>query len=336
MASKAQVMQSILQATDELLRRVIAWTQDSHGMPMMPQTIVNQMRIVDELCRVGKLPESFLAIRVASGRIVVEYEGYISREHGKFRPENGSPGPGFWASIKELAVARQGAEQPVLERLEPVSTLLQAGVSHAQIGQQIYGRRGVGPFIQSNGDVDVALIEQESRQPGSVIPQDWVPPWHTETLDRRRQQFEEQIAIFEKMQTARHYDDPCTVEEMLQQGAFIQQVQRAKGVSRAKVLAAAQRIGVTPVDGPGYQRGSCSNDNSPAAALPHADDIEQPGRDALRDLVIDAFQQSQGEKTAQEITQQLRQSGYDVSINVVTGFIGHWKRRQKLEATEAV
>eukprot|EP00456_Euglypha_rotunda_P067906 TRINITY_DN58_c7_g1_i2.p2 TRINITY_DN58_c7_g1~~TRINITY_DN58_c7_g1_i2.p2 ORF type:complete len:339 (-),score=104.99 TRINITY_DN58_c7_g1_i2:784-1800(-) len=332
----ASVTQSILQATDELLRRVIAWTQDSHGIPLMPPAIVNQIRVVEELCRVGRLPESFLPLRIASGRIMVEYDGYVGREHGKFRPENSSPGPGFWASIKELAVARQAADQQVPERLEPVSTLLQAGVSHAQIGQQIYGRRGVGPFIQPNGDVDVALIEQEAREPGSVIPDDWVPPWHSDAIERRRQQFEQQIAIFEKLQTARHYDDPCTVEEMLQQGAFVQQVQRAKGVSRAKVLAAAQRIGVTPVDRPGYQPGSHSKDNGTTASLPYSDDVEQPDRDALRDLVIDAYQQSHGEKTANEITQELRQSGYEISINAVTGFIGHWKRRQKLEATEAV
>ncbi|MDB5345296.1 MAG: hypothetical protein JWP89_3673 [Schlesneria sp.] len=334
MPGSTPVTQSILQAVDELLRRVIAWTQDSHGTPITPPAVATQIQVVDELCQSRMLPELFMPLHTASGRIMVEYEGYLIHELGKYRPENGSPGPGFWASIKELAVARQEADQPPIERLEPVSTLLQAGVSHAQIGLQIYGRRGVGPFIQSNGDVDVALIELEAREPGSVIADDWVPPWHLEAIDRRRQQLEQQTAILSKMETARHYDDPCTVEEMLQQGAFVQQVQRAKGVSRAKVLVAAQRIGVTPVDGPGYQQSHPGGEVSAATLEP--DDDEQSERETVRSLVIETYQQSNGEKTAAEIVQELRSWGHDVSVNVVSGFIGHWKRRQKLEAAGAV
>jgi hypothetical protein len=336
MPDSAQKTQSILQAVDELLRRVIAWTQDSHGTPIMPAAVANQIQVVDELCQSTKLPELFMPLHTASGRIMVEYEGYLIHELGKYRPENGSPGPGFWASMKELAVARQEADQPPVERLEPVSTLLQAGVSHAQIGLQIYGRRGVGPFIQSNGDVDVGLIELEAREPGSVIEDDWVPPWHQQAIDRRRQLLEQQTAILSKMETARHYDDPCTVEEMLQQGAFVQQVQRAKGVSRAKVLAAAQRIGVTPVDGPGYQQQQSHPGGEAPTATAEPEVNEQSERETVRNLVIDMCQESNGEKTAAEIVQELRSLGHDVSINVVTGFISHWKRRQKLEAAGAV
>lgn len=334
MPGSTSVTQSILQAVDELLRRVVAWTQDAHGTPIMPSAVATQLQIVDELCQSTTLPELFMPLHTASGRLMVEYEGYLIHELGKYRPENGSPGPGFWASIKELAVARQEADQPPVERLEPVSVLLQAGVSHSQIGLQIYGRRGVGPFIQSNGDVDVGLIELEAREPGSVIEDDWIPPWHQEAMDRRRQQLEQQAAIFSKMETARHYDDPCTVEEMLQQGAFVQQVQRAKGVSRAKVLAAAQRIGVIPVDGPGYQQQSHPGGEAPTATVEREHD-EQSERETVRSLVIETYQQSSGEKTAAEIVQDLRLLGHDVSINVVTGFISHWKRRQKLEAAGA-
>jgi hypothetical protein len=126
MPDSAQKTQSILQAVDELLRRVIAWTQDSHGTPIMPAAVANQIQVVDELCQSTKLPELFMPLHTASGRIMVEYEGYLIHELGKYRPENGSPGPGFWASMKELAVARQEADQPPVERLEPVSTLLPA------------------------------------------------------------------------------------------------------------------------------------------------------------------------------------------------------------------
>jgi hypothetical protein len=169
-----------------------------------------------------------------------------------------------------------------------------------------------------------------------VIEDDWVPPWHQQAIDRRRQLLEQQTAILSKMETARHYDDPCTVEEMLQQGAFVQQVQRAKGVSRAKVLAAAQRIGVTPVDGPGYQQQQSHPGGEAPTATAEPEVNEQSERETVRNLVIDMCQESNGEKTAAEIVQELRSLGHDVSINVVTGFISHWKRRQKLEAAGAV
>src|SRR6185437_1418964 len=109
-------------------------------------------------------------------RLMEEFRGYNQREYGKVRPESGAPGPSFWAAAKAVAVARAGADAPVVERLEPVHVLIAQGVTYDQIARHIYGRRGEGPFLQANGAPDVALIEQEANEPGSVIPKDWIPP----------------------------------------------------------------------------------------------------------------------------------------------------------------
>lgn len=322
----------ILIIADEFLRRILAWLQDPHGGPAVPDRVVIQMYATDQVCSgPAKVPLACLPMQTAISRVVEEYRGYTERELGKYRFENGAPGPGFWAAMKEFAVARQRAEQPLLETLEPVSVLLQQGVTHAQIGQHIYGRRGVGPFLQPNGDVDVPLVEREAREPGSVIPPNWVPPWHLEAEARRRQSLSERLQLFSGMEVPQQYDDPCTVEEMLQQGAFVQQVERAKGVSRDEVLEAAKRIGVAAVDGPGYQ--PPLSEPSPLILLDDEADPEEADREALRQLVIRMYSESAGQRGAAEIANELRKLGHDIHLNAVSATIGHWKRRQQQEAS---
>lgn len=329
--SSLRVTQLLIVA-DEFLRRLLAWLQDPQGGPMVPERVAVQMHATDQVCsEPAKVPESCRALQTAISRVVEEYRGYLERELGRYRPENGAPGPGFWAAMKAFAVARQQAEQPLLETLEPVGVLLQQGVTHAQIGQHIYGRRGVGPFLQANGDVNVPLIEQEAREPGSVIPPKWIPPWHTEAEARRRQLLSERLQLFSSMEVQRSYDDPCTVEEMLQQGAFVQQIERAKGVSRDDVLEAARRMGVAAVDGPGYQ--PPLSDPSPLVLLDDETDSVEADREALRQLVIRLYSESSGQRGAAEIANELRKLGHDIHVNAISATIGHWKRRQQQEAS---
>ena len=327
--SRAHFDQAIIQSAEELIRRIMAWLQDRHGKPVIPESVIAQIRDVDRICQ-KPMSHACWPVRTAIGRLRVEYEGYVHREHGKIRLENGAPGPSFWAAVKQFATARQSAEQPVYQRLEPVAVLLKQGVTHSQIGLQMYGRRGVGPFVQANGDVDMALIEREAKVPGSVIAADWVPPWQQAGVARRRRQLDERLALFTRMETARHYDDPCTVEEMLKQGAYVQQIERAKGVSRRVVLAAAKQLGVPAIDGPAYRPVSHEL-NGPSESLGPADKssaISLTGRDALKRVVIDLFQISNGRKGAAEIAYELRLQGYDIKTNVVAAIVGHWKKRQ--------
>jgi hypothetical protein len=317
----------ILRSVDELLRRIERWLIDPHGKPTVPIEVELGIRLAMQTCEKGDVPDCCrdLAI-VGVPRLAEEFRGYTQWELGKVRPETGGPGPGFWAAAKAVARARAGADSPLIEELEPVAVLLNQGVSHEQIARHIYGRQGVGPFLQPNGAANVALIEREAAEPGSVIPPQWIPPWHQEALNRRQQDLSRKLTAFERQELARKYEDPATVEELLRDGAFIQQVERAKGVTREDVLEAAARIGITPVDGPGYHRGYRESagfdfDEEDARASAAAD------RQALRSLVIEMYTTPEGARSVSEIATELRKLGHDISTNSVSAMIGHWKRK---------
>ncbi|MFO1045349.1 MAG: hypothetical protein U0941_26520 [Planctomycetaceae bacterium] len=316
----------ILRTVDEMLRRIQRWLNDPYGGPIMPENVGLSIQAALQVCDAGNIPASCRDLAtVAVPRLAEECRAYAQREHGKVRPESGAPGPSFWASVKTVAKARAAAETPVIEKLEPVAVLLQQGVTHDQIARHIYGRRGVGPFLQVNGATNIALMEQEATQPGSVIAADWVPPWHRELLDRRQQDLELQLSAYDQQELARHYDDPATVEEMLRDGAFVQQIERAKGTSRDEILEVARTIGVSPIDGPGYRPGvrdavsEFDEDDSGAASA--AD------RQALKGLVIEMYSQSNCTRGAADIATELRKLGHDINTNAVSATIGHWKRK---------
>lgn len=334
-------------AADELIRRVSLWLQDPHGEPTVPHALSVQIESAAITCReVGDVcPGVCVPLQSAIWRVQEEHRGYVTREPGKIRLENGAPGPGFWGALKAVILARVESEPSIIEVLEPVSVLLKQGVSYAQIGTQIYGRGGVGPFIQPTGDVNVALIEQEAKEPGSVVPADWVPLWEIESLKRRKAAIRSPLDAFSAMETAKKYDDPATVEELLREGAFVQQIERAKNVTREHVLEVASRIGVEAVDGPAYQpalryRSSETGvgDNAPASDNgnddndEHDSDGDDADREALTELVIEMYQSSNNQKGAAEIATELRQTGQNITTRQVAAMIGH-HRRKSLSAT---
>lgn len=317
----------ILRSVDEMLRRIQRWLDDPRRGPIMPVSVGLGIQACLQVCDAGEIPAGSRDLAmVAVPRLAEECRAYAQREHGKVRPENGAPGPSFWASVKAVARARADASTPGVEKREPVALLLQQGVTPDQIARFIYGRRGVGPFLQANGAPSIALIEQEAREPGSVIPTDWVPPWQRTLLERRDQQLNARLQRYDQQELARHYDDPATVEEMLRDGAYVQQIERAKGATREEILEAARNLGVTAVDGPGYRPGvretmyDVEDDDSGAASV--AD------RQALKSLVIQLYRQSDCTRGAASIATELRKLGHDINTNAVSATIGHWKRKQ--------
>jgi hypothetical protein len=328
------VVRQFVQVVDELLRRILAWARGTRRATQIPADIARQLQAIDALWG-DSLPTSHLPLRTAASRLHEEFRAYTDREFGRVRPEDGAPGPGWWGAVKAFALARHAIDEASAERLEPVSVLLEQGVSHAQIGLQIYGRRGQGPFVQQNGDVDVALVEKEAREPGSVVPADWVPPWHLEALARRQAQLNEQLALLDRMEAARHYDDPCTVEEMLLQGAFVQQIERAKGVSRDDVLTTAKRLGIDAIDGPGYRTGTDDSAGPESEEEFDEDTAEIADREAVKRLAIELYIQACGQISSAEIAAQLRKQGHDINTSAVAATIGHWKKRQERSAADA-
>ena len=334
----------IRNVVDQFLRRLVEWAQEK-SINVMPDRVANQLKDTATILGQSEIPESCRSVATAVSRVAEEFRGYEHREHGKVRPESGSPGGGFWAACIELANCRSGIDEPLVEVLEPVSLLLKQGVSHEQIARHIYGRNGVGPFMQASGVPNVSAIEKEAAQPGSVLGENWVPPWHQERIDREKAKLAEMIKVLSRHRDNRRYDDPGTVESMLRDGCFVQQIEHGKGVTRAEVLKVAREIGVEAKDGPGYrpQAGLTDDDLLNGVDLDadgdgnslvdnyFGDDIESGSRvvqsQKIKQEVLTLHDQNP-EMGSAEIAGEMRKRGYsDVNTNKVSAIIGHEKKR---------
>ena len=98
-------------------------------------------------------------------------------------------------TIKSLDSAFEDLQRQILvikvpepEEIEGVSALLNTGVSHRQIAQMFGDRdegRGVGPFFDPFGNVDIGAIERENQTPGSIIDlKSWKHPRYLASLKK--------------------------------------------------------------------------------------------------------------------------------------------------------
>ena len=318
----------ILQSVDELLWRIHNWASGSLDPTAVHEDVRCALRHAMAICDEAVVPPVCRTVAtVGIGRLAEEFRGYDLKEDGRIRHENGAPGPSFWAAVAALAKARFAASVAEHAPLEPVSVLLKQGISPTEIACHIYGRNGTGPFLCENGEADLALIEQESRRPGSVVATKWIPPWTCESRRQKETILADQLRLFARMESAEWTDDPVSVEELLQRGACVQQIERTKGISRARIHNVAARIRIAPIDQSGFRT------QSVAARLDSVDGDDashgaSTDRAALRELVIRKYQESGARRGAAEIAAELRQRGHNINTTSAAAMIGHWKRNR--------
>jgi hypothetical protein len=190
----------------------------------------------------------------AWGAIVMEGEGIDS---------SGIPGKPFWALMEAVEAQLKKSESVTVRRLRPVAELLEEykgdNRRHLYIARDYgwFDRSGDepiwrGPFFK-DGAVDTFAIEQEARNPGSVVPVGWHPEDEHDkqkkqivaesgsALTRIRNHLKSQGKLIgESTQT----QDPASVEELLKQGQFVAVIARVKGITEDEVRKIAKQIGV--------------------------------------------------------------------------------------------
>jgi hypothetical protein len=322
----------ILQAVDEMFRRLENWITQPIPEPVLPDNVALAIARAEDVCRAGDVPTRFVDLAtVCIPMLVCQFEAYDRREHGKSQP-NGAPGPAFWAAAKKARLARFDAEQASAAVRDPMANLRAQGVSDFQIAGEIYGRRGKGPFMTEDGIPDIALMNQECKEPGSVWKPGYIPPWEMEAVQARRKQHESKIAVYDRLQEGVKYEDPATVEELLREGAFIQQIENVKRVTREEVLAMAAKHGLKAVDGPGF-----AGSTMPTIEIDDdldGDEFDDDGeRESQTANVGDAkaesirlFEESGGTRKANEIATEMRKAGYAVNTQTVAAILTHHKR----------
>lgn len=316
----------ILHAVDELIRRVALWKDDPAGDAMVPGDIATAIDGAVMICADGDVPQ--MCRQLASEAVPAMYEAnrrYEANEHGYFRPETGAPDQPWWKAIIAVEQARLGAVAPVYESIEPVAVLRKQGVTDEQIALSIYGRRGEGPFVNSSGSVNYALIQKEVDQPGSVIPEGWIPPWVDQALAESRKAVQNRLKSYAIIAENKRYEDPSTVEELLRDGAYVQQIMNVKHLTRKEVLAEADRLGVKAVDAPGAEIDWRDNVNAPVPATASTDPSVS-GESVLKPLAcpetgLDNTPMSLAEMAAEVLDRTAPQAKSDEEDEAMAGLV---------------
>ena len=111
--------------------------------------------------------------------------------------------------------------------------------------------RWTGPFFTRNGQVNVAAIEKEASNPGSVLGDDFRP------LGQQRKQARIKAAAIRQLNQLQAglfrpegglKPEKATVLEMLKEGQYVDVIARVKGVTVEAVTAVARQNGIKIVD----------------------------------------------------------------------------------------
>lgn len=226
-----------------------------------PDWLENAISAALNIALNGDVPASCIKIHTACVRLADAW-GWIITDGEGLDQKTGIPGRQFWALFESVEVQMKSMDVSKSRSLRPVKELLEeykndGGRKWAYIARD-YGwldKSGEdhvwrGPFFQ-NGNVMQFLIEQEAREPGSVVPAGWHPEDENEktrkniiadsgsALARIRQHLKSQGKIQETP------EDPATIEELLRQGQFVSVIARVKKVSEDEVRAVADRLKIT-------------------------------------------------------------------------------------------
>lgn len=330
----------ILSAVDRLRRAHDDWEADDEA-PVVPT--VELERVINatiRTCEAGDVPAECRDLVQAVDAMGVEWRDY---ENGK-RMRDQRPMPAFWESLRSVWRARAGTSRPKPRRPEPVRELVAQKVSYQQIAQRIYGwfnselDRFEGPLLDDFGNPDIDLIHKESTSPGSVIPADWIHPSESVRVRDQIAAAESALEATERHEEART-EDPATIEELLRQGAFPQQVARAKNVSLEEVMEVAANCGITPAEMPNLA--SLRSPHEPALT-PEQDAALQPGWQSgdqddedeesdgeseqhltehqIAELIVSTHEQFPN-LGSPELVVKLRDLGAEVSVQKVSGVL---------------
>lgn len=345
----------ILAAVDRLKRAHDDWESDDQS-PLQPTAELE--RVINgtiKTCESGDVPYECRELVRAVDLMGAEWRKYESGQ----RTKDYRPLPAFWESLRGVWKARAGTHRPKPRRPEPVIVLISQKVSYQQIAQRIYGwfnpetERFEGPLVDDRGNPDIELIHREAAAPGSVVPKDWIHPSEAERIAEESAEAEASLEPSERHESA-PAEDPATIEEMLREGAYPEQIARVKGISVNQVLAVAEQHGITPARMPNLaamrapQEPELTPEQDAAlqpgwrtgAAGPIEDESDEDADDdldrsdyteeQLRELIVSTAEQFPN-LGSPDLVAKLRDLGAAVTVQKVSGVLR--AHRQKQPAT---
>jgi hypothetical protein len=268
----------ILEAVDNVIKVHDAWVaDDSTGRHNIPPRELEEA--FEQLFRVAGTADMPASQRVLFKSVEAFQKQWDAYTNGQAKA-NAEPFPQFWDALRAVFHERTVSFEMKPKRPESVATLRRQKVSDSQIANHIYGWRGEGPFLD-HGRVMPELIDKEEREPGSVVPADWVHPTELQRLRDYHIAVDHRLASLSKL--AEEPQKPReTVEGMLREGANIEQICKCCGVTEEQVRKVGEVLGIEPKfrENVASMRGTHDAPENEAAGQAIAVDTHQAARTA--------------------------------------------------------
>lgn len=235
--------EEILGAVSTMIAEHNAWADNPDAPEVPTQRMEYAIDAAILECEHGDIPGDCRQLITAMEVLSAEWSQYKS---GKWDHRN-RPMPTFWDAFRDVMSARQGATVSVFRSIEPVSELIRQKVSHQQIAT-IYGG-DKGPFMV-DGVLRVDLILSEAEKPGSVVPEGWTHPDEEESKARQAENLRGKLAVLQSRDSRSVDDQPeeATIEQMIREGANVDQIAAVKGVSKEEVRDVAKQCGLQALE----------------------------------------------------------------------------------------
>lgn len=233
--------EQILGAVDRMFECHTKWCDDDEAPDLPTELLADAIDKAIVVCGRGDIPADCRRLTAAMGAFATRWSLYKTGDE-----TDGRDGPtrDCWRAFEEVMSQRKGAVVRPPRVYESVKQLRDQGVSDAQIAL-IYK----GLFHDGHGRIQSDLIDQEFAKPGSVVPKDWVHPDELARVAEETAALDGQIAALRKLGEATVVDK-ASVEELLKEGAYPEQVARVKGLTIDDVLEIARRNEITPNEMP--------------------------------------------------------------------------------------
>lgn len=257
----------IVNATNEALRLCDNWIKSlQRGDAMaLPEMIVMAFRNMVVVAESGDVPDKCRDLNIAIGKLGEELRQYVMNYDGKVNP-NGSPVGSFWNAVYGIEITVNKADTVYVEQLESIKELYEQKVSKDQIAFHIYGHTyrnpatgqfsSKGPFVTEHGIVNTKLLDQAAQSLEAqelILGKDWYPPWKQNIQSNRQKETASRLQAFKTLSDGPKKNfDSRSIEQMLLEGCYVQQIEKYKGVSRNEVLDECERLGITPTNEPGW------------------------------------------------------------------------------------
>lgn len=334
----------ILDAVQRVVAEHERFTDQQGGDPYPPQSFDDAVRLMINVSQGGDWPQECISLCKAIDEFDVVWNQYAD---GDWQPD-GSPKGIVWQKLGNVISEFVGTSKPEVNKLESVSVLLDQmkdWTGRYLHVARVYGWRErmpggkhkwVGPFFTANETPDVEKIEQERREPGSVLGDDWVAPNERERVERETEALRTKLDRIERRaQSSTFQKDPASIEEQLREGQYADVIAKGQGVTEEEVRRIAAELGITPNERVNLKTYTPPSDEpvpqtSDEVTTDDAVSDDEPTTEDIRAAVLEAYEEDDSLGSAEIVGKVRDEYGYEVTARQVAAYI---RQHNKAAAT---